>query len=463
MTRAEAARRSAGSSRKRPGEAQRPADTPTEDGGGVTAALRQSPVAHRVLLAIAAAYAAALPWLDALVVMGRSLTLFLGALLLIAYVPMALDLRSQGLSFTWGRSGNSAYAFMLGLGTLAVLSLVWAFDIVGGVDKAVAFIGVLVTTRVLAICLAEGRLLPLAAYVISALIASLVVIRQDVTGEIDMRATYEGTNQNLSALVLTVGAIWALVFVLNSSSIKQRILGFGAFLLLGASALRTGSRTGVLALTVGGAIVLAVGMARSRGWARTKALAVSFVALAIGWMLWTLRPDFIPERVWGSLESVSAGDLNAREIYWESTWSASSEWLPWGMGYGSTYKYVESLIFEPRSLHNTFLTVVVELGLVGIILFCGWLVATSFAAMNSPYRDYVLAAGACMLLFGLTLSLDDSKLTWFVAALALTPTGVKRKPVGPRAARSHRERRSQPRFEPGQGQVPANGFTSRTM
>jgi O-antigen ligase len=195
---------------------------------------------------------------------------------------------------------------------------------------------------------------------------------------------------------------------------------FAAVMLAGI--LMTGSRTGVL-----GAGAVALTMLLTSPRAARKGIGISLlVGTAITVFVWTAHPFGLAERTFESATS-SSGRLDI----WRVGLAACSEYCGLGSGWGTfpaVYAETQASVAGARVLtgeegsyqaHNLWLLVVVELGVIGLVLFSLGLVVSAAYAWRLPLENRAPALGAVV---GLTIGLFflssmEFKMFWLVLML----------------------------------------------
>lgn len=186
--------------------------------------------------------------------------------------------------------------------------------------------------------------------------------------------------------------------------------------------LLTASRMGALVIVLALSITLLTVKSLNR-WCR--AALATIAALVI-----VLCITFVPASSWHRLSTlgteVSTGTLNSRTEIWAGGWSALESKPFAGVGAGAFADAVEPMIsyFDVGHAfvaHNTFLSVLVELGTFGFILFLLLLatLAATVLKMESLLRKTYLVT---FLVWGVgvtTLTWEHRKPTWVLFALAL--------------------------------------------
>lgn len=186
--------------------------------------------------------------------------------------------------------------------------------------------------------------------------------------------------------------------------------------------LMTGSRTGVLGA---GAVALTMLLTSPRG-ARKGIAALLLVGVAVTVFVWTAHPFGLADRTFESATS-SSGRLDI----WRVGLAACSQYCDVGSGWGTfpaVYADTQATVADARVLtgeegsyqaHNLWLLVIVELGVVGLLLFNLGLVVSAVYAFRLPAESRAPALGAVV---GLTIGLFflssmEFKMFWLVLIL----------------------------------------------
>ncbi len=197
-------------------------------------------------------------------------------------------------------------------------------------------------------------------------------------------------------------AAWLMFsLILTYALYKARRISTGKFLLLGglqcAVMLATLSRTSI-GTTVLGVALLWVFTTRSAGgrFIKGELLAVGATTGALAFF------SYLFKHPRGEFLVRSTTVLSKREIIWAAAWKAIQERPVAGCGFGVTYEaMLNDLGLNMVHLHNVYFSVLVEIGLVGFVLFMGfWLSGIvacwwrSFKHLSSSRLDSSLALAA---------------------------------------------------------------------
>jgi O-antigen ligase len=166
----------------------------------------------------------------------------------------------------------------------------------------------------------------------------------------------------------------------------------------------------------------------------TRRLVALAVFVGLGLLSLTLVPGSSWERIFTIRKEVISGTLNSRTAIWAGA-VKSFEVKPFaGVGAGAFADAVDPLLYYPEAggkyvAHNTFISVLTEVGVIGFLLFAGILGALMIAISDLealPRRVWSLTfliwtVGVC------TLSWEQRKPTWILFALALQHwNGIRR-------------------------------------
>lgn len=232
---------------------------------------------------------------------------------------------------------------------------------------------------------------------------------------------------------------------------SPNFLGHGAVALAGLVWALTGRRLGGLALLLAFLLVwfsgsrtafaglLLLGAAWSWGLGRWRWLALGLAALLIG-LAWK-------ETEWLGRLSQFAVDNNvqARWQFWQAAWQAAQAYPLGGVGFGNFALYFDLnpppgvIEYSPGHVHNLFLQVLAEGGVLALLGLLGWLLGLLWVL----WRAKAASAGV-VLLAVLLLNLTDFSLffAWVYYPLVLTMAqglAGKAAPVHPNEAKLPQE------------------------
>ncbi len=310
------------------------------------------------------------------------------------------------LSYRWSIAPEfTAERFLTNLQLLAVPLLIWT------------------------LCGFEQRCLALLdAYVFGALLTAAQTAGRFLSGAQTYyeRFAAEGFDPNDLALTLALslpaayylslrrGAKWQWVYLLHMASACFAIL-------------LTASRGGVLAMAAGLSLILWT-LPAIPAWRRRLLVAGGAAALAAALIL-------VPAASWQRLLTLASemteGTLNDRRVLWREGWRVFQHSPFVGIGAGA---YPVALIpafgepwrFTPVA-HNSFLSVLVETGVVGFVLFAAMLLVMAALALRLPWleRCFWLTVLAVWCLGVSALTWEYRKPTWFLFGILVAHVALR--------------------------------------
>ena len=185
----------------------------------------------------------------------------------------------------------------------------------------------------------------------------------------------------------------------------------------GVAVLLTGSRSGIL----GGAITTAAFFPllreawRKSGWKNLAALLL--VAVVMAGMASRLVSRAIVERL---AEGTESDTYRERQVAWQRGLQAWSQTPLLGVG-PATYNFIGSPEGMEKVAHNSFVSLLVESGIIGFLLYFAFWVVAVRGVLRLPWHDryfwLVLTATVLPCLFSLTV--EYHKDLWMLGALML--------------------------------------------
>lgn len=271
------------------------------------------------------------------------------------------------------------------------------------------------------------------AFMATATLSTLFALSQ-VQLSNSIRTTSRGTglaqNENELAAYLDVAFVFGIALANQFRKRFWLLLGFAALtVLMALGVMASVSRAGFIALGVELALICLLGR---------QLTAISgkryFAALVIFAMLLLLAIALIPPSYWNIVseagQSISAGE-SAKSTYslrlglWDLAMKLWSQNPVVGIGIGQ-FQYM-----NPRGfvVHNMYISVLSETGLIGMVLYVFWLGSTFLGflkvILRSPNRDHVSLATAWFIaLIGFCVvstvdSFQNLKITWLAAGISI--------------------------------------------
>jgi O-antigen ligase len=253
---------------------------------------------------------------------------------------------------------------------------------------------------------AERQTSLLAAYVLGAWVAALSTIYQFVTGTgrnpgvIDGRYT-SGANENELGIILALGLGMACYLLGTAKRFRAVWLVSVPVLLVGI--LLTGSRGSMISTGIAFLLFpLSIGR-----FSRSVKVTGGIALLAMMGAGALLLPATTWDRVQSIPEELSKGTLTKRTYIWAAGREVYREHPIVGVGAGAFEASVYRQLDIAYVAHNSYLSVLVELGAVGLILFVTLLAALASSAWNMPKP-----ARSAWIILLLTWAVAVSSVTW---------------------------------------------------
>lgn len=268
----------------------------------------------------------------------------------------------------------------------------------------------------------RGRAL-LQAYVLGTCIAAVATIHNYVSGVAWMVSVYGeavrfvALNQDPNELGVILSLGLPMAWYLGLAPPRRRIARmWHLYLPLGLTAiLLTASRGAFLAALVALMIVpWTLGRVHLRTQVALFALLVASLALAS-----SLVPDASVERILTIRADVEAGHFGGRGAIWMAGLEVAREHPLVGVGTGAYGTAVAPTLHQERASHQTFLQILVEQGIVGLVLFLAMVAAPIKPLRHLPplQRRLWIVLLACLMVGSLSLHLVYRKYFWFVLGL----------------------------------------------
>jgi O-antigen ligase len=227
-----------------------------------------------------------------------------------------------------------------------------------------------------------------------------------------------GSDPNSLAMTLALAVPMAWYLAVTSRSLILRWACRGYLIVALIAVALTGSRGGMLA-TIVALMIVPLTMTRLSPGRLTAAISVLAVAGALAVVY---VPEKIVQRLASTGTEVEDLTLGGRFNIWRAGVKAFAQRPMTGYGLGSWRTAVSPWLGpDPQVAHNAFLSVLVETGIVGLLLYLTMFVAVLLALMRLPTleRRFALVLLATLVVTMMPLSWDDQKAVWFVLAALL--------------------------------------------
>lgn len=371
----------------------------------------------------------AVPWEDAITIPGFGTSARLIGVITLVFGFMAILERGKI------RKPAPGHFMMLLFVASAAVSYLWSLYPEGTLNQSVTYLQLFMLVWLIwelaPQALQQKRLMQ--AYVLGTYISAADTIYNYLANEQSAYQRYAGAGLDANDL----GLMMALSIPVSYCLLIQE-KGWKAWLyrlqliLAGTTVLLTASRGATLACLVAVAIVP---LTHARLTARKKvALLLTLAILIVGVLV------FVPATSWQRLSTVPSefehGTLTGRTIIWTAGWQIFREHPYIGIGSNAFRLIVSRVLRDPIRLddptspappaHNTFLSVLVEGGVVGFAIFAALLIVLALSLTALPPLERKLW-GVCLAVWVVgvsSLTWEMRKPTWFFFGLLVAQCGA---------------------------------------
>jgi O-antigen ligase len=260
------------------------------------------------------------------------------------------------------------------------------------------------------------------AYVLGAGVAAALTIHDYLSGVVALDTVagrFAALNQDPNDLGLTLALSLPMAWYASLSQTRGAWLWRLSLPLAMTAILLTASRGAVLSALMALAIIpWTLGRLR----VRTK---LALYAVAVGSLL--LASNFVPEsslaRIASAPADIEAGYFGGRGAIWTAGLEVAAEHPLAGVGAGGFETAVEPTIHQEMVAHQVFLSILVEDGAVGLLLFVAMLAALlpPLRRLPSLQRRLSIVLLLTLAVGTMALSWDHRKQFWFVLAMLAVP------------------------------------------
>jgi O-antigen ligase len=266
----------------------------------------------------------------------------------------------------------------------------------------------------------------LQGFVLGAAVAGLDTIYQFVRqNEVAyQRYAGAGADPNDLGLVMALSVPMSYWFFLQTRR-RVRWLYIAHLLLAGVTILLTASRGAMLALIVALSIVPATAaLLTPREWRIVSVGALLMAAVAL-----IVVPESAGRRLSTIPDELMGGELSGRSSIWVAGVEMFRDHPFVGVGAGAYLHSVKSSVAVPNVAHNTFLSVVAELGIVGLCIFCALLGLLVLSVQELPWHSRRMWL-VCLAVWGVgvsSLTWEMRKPTWWLFGMVAAQHGTLRR------------------------------------
>jgi O-antigen ligase len=396
------------------------------------------PILDRLAFGLLWVFILAVPWEGDTMIGGVAITVWLG---LLTAAAAFLRLSVKGSI----RKPSALHGWMAAFVVWALLSLVWTLDTEMTLTRAGSYLQLAIMVWLIwELVLTDERWMALLyAYCMGACVSSINAIRNLIMGmtsasdqarELTEYGRYapKGFDQNELALVLALSIPMAFYLLTRRQSFPGAILCWAQLPLGIVAILLTGSRAGLISLSVALTIVV-FALPLLRGWKRLICW-VAFPCIVASAVF------CVPANTWKRLlttgSEITGGTLDHRTVIWAAGLNVFRQHPFIGVGAGAFGPSVVAAIDKNYVAHNSFLSILVELGVVGALILLALLTSMLYVAVRMGGLDRWLWIVLLMTwtVGLLSLTWEYRKVTWFLFGMIAADASLTRRGRRPAAA-----------------------------
>ncbi len=260
----------------------------------------------------------------------------------------------------------------------------------------------------------------LGAYIVAGQIAVQYLTNPFVPNSAQSMERYTGLGGNPNAVATAVALALPIAWYLGHFWAKGllRWLNYLYLPLAIFAVILTASRGGFLIAVVGLMVVpLTFGQLSVRG----RAATIIFALLSVG-VIATVVPLANFSRIAETSSELGDGNVSARGAIWKAGLQLYTSSPIIGIGTGSFERAAEPLLGRRINAHNAFLKVLIELGIIGFVLFTlnFFVVLRPLLSLPSPDKMFYLCLWLALIVSMLPSNVEDAQYVWGLLTLMAT-------------------------------------------
>ena len=369
----------------------------------------------------------AMPWEDAITISGFGTSVRLIGIVTLGLGVLAVVERGRVRRPALGHIVMALFVL------LAVLSYLWSLYPEGTLIEAFSYVQLLTMVWLIWELSpgVEEQMHLMRAYVFGTFVSGIDTFYLFLSHHESVYQRYAGAKLDANDLGLIMALSIPMSYYLLIQNQGRMVWVYRVHLILaGTTILLTASRGATLATVVALAIVP---LTQARLGGRQRVALVLTVILLIGGILF-----FVPETSWERLATVPTefeqGTFTGRTIIWKAGWEIFRAHPFVGIGANAFRVIVSRELAEPIRMgeadpappaHNTFLSVLVEQGVLGFAVFCGMLGALAVSLRGMPpFPQRLWIVSLAVWVVGVSsLTWEMRKPTWFFFGLLMAQCG----------------------------------------
>jgi O-antigen ligase len=264
----------------------------------------------------------------------------------------------------------------------------------------------------------------LQTYVFGCMVAvvDMLVTFSTNTGS-SFRIAATGFNPNWLAITLATGIPIAWYLVYSDTSKYLRWINLISIPLIVFAIILTASRGGFVAMLVGLAVIPLTLFYLERRIQRVVIISGIVIIMTLIFYLPQIYPRIEQniDRLMGTQTAITEGSLNYREVIWRAGWQVFKQHPITGVGARGFSETVSGHLVSGRNFaaHNAYLSVLVDTGIIGLILFLSML---TFAiahnlSLSAPDRSVFIILVLTITVGMIPANMEANKTIWCILGI----------------------------------------------
>lgn len=321
------------------------------------------------------------------------------------------------------RSLKPGHFLMLTFVIWICASYLWSIDVDTTLIRITTYIQLLlVTLFIWQFAVAEDQFqLILQAYVLGAIVASGFVFQNYYSGtgyeSLTGRYSAEGFDPNYLGINLAYSITMACYLLQKFKNKLFSWINYPAIIFITFAIVLTGSRAALIVTSISYVMLLET---IRRVDIRKKAVMLLLLTVC-AFVLIPQVPKDTMDRLTGTASEVSSGDWSQRKNIWRSGVNVATSHIAIGVGSGAFPVGLRKECGISTEAHNTYLSVLAELGIVGLVLFFAIPVTALAGILRLRKTEKLFCIGLlCTFALGIvSLTSENLKTTWLILNLMI--------------------------------------------
>lgn len=312
------------------------------------------------------------------------------------------------------------HLFLVMFGSWVMLTLLWSPDVSAGKESAFTIIQLVFISFVISLLIDTKDKMRLAyqSYVFGTCVGSGIIFYNYINGiesEYWARYSIENYEPDGVGIMIALAVPMAAYLTTQYKSVILKILNSIAIPICMYAIFLNATRTASIVAMFGIAYWL---FTHRKASLRIKAILLAFFVSSVVGVL-AFAPTASVDRIFSSSKEISSGTLNGRTVIWNASFEQWEKAPIVGTGIGSIQEVLSGSHVEFNSAHNAYIQVLLELGVIGLLLYSLLLLSIAYYLQKTPANDKVFLISLLLLALvsQITMNTLYDKEMWFALTM----------------------------------------------